>query len=218
MVEFFSLGHVQKSSAVFNMEKLLWLNGAHIRSAPAIRLRDIVVEDFSDYFTEPALQRVRTDLGVKLAGLIQPKVKLIKEMAEQLVPLCTSGVVEVDTSGLKWNKDAGLKAPIQAAVKHVADELAKKVASDRTTSNFHRQGEDQVWGASPSLGDLGLSHTDIDTLLRQISEQHGVKLGDLAQPMRLAVTGRMVSAGLFELLALLPWDLVEVRLRKVGEW
>jgi glutamyl-tRNA synthetase len=219
MVEFFSFDHVQKSSAVFNMEKLLWLNGSHIRSTPTIRLRDIVVEDFSHYFGEESLRRARTDLGVKLAGLIQPKVKVVKEIAEQLVPLCTPGVVEVDTTGLKWNKDPGLKAPIQVAIKHALEELSKKVSTRASSSSEPRSPvEARAWGSSPSLGTLGMSHTDIDAFLRQVGEQHGVKLGDLTQPMRLAVTGRMVSAGLFELLEFLPWDLVEARLRKVEAW
>ena len=61
----------------------------------------------------------------------------------------------------------------------------------------------------------GMDHAAVDAFLRAISEQHGVKLGDLAQPMRLAVTGRMVSAGLFDVMAILPWDVVEARLRKV---
>jgi hypothetical protein len=33
--------------------------------------------------------------------------------------------------------------------------------------------------------------------------------------MRLVMTGKLVSAGLFELLATLPWDVVEPRLAKV---
>ena len=43
--------------------------------------------------------------------------------------------------------------------------------------------------------------------------KHGVKLGDLTQPMRLTVTGRAQSAaGLFDLLPLLPWKVIEARL------
>lgn len=214
MIQFFSFDHIQKSSAVFNVEKLLWLNGSHIRSTSAERLRNIVLEDFGHHFGSEALERVRTGLGVKLTGLIQAKVKLVKELAEQLVPLCTPGVIEVDTSGLKWQKDPNLKLATQAAVKHAVDQLAKKVEAG-TGAAVNRSGDDQCWGSAPSLENLGMSAADVDAFLRQIGEQHGVKLGDLVQPMRLTVTGRLVSAGLFELMALLPWDLLEARLRKV---
>jgi glutamyl-tRNA synthetase len=212
MVEYFSFDHVQKSSAVFNTEKLLWLNGAHIRSTSAERLLKIAVEDYSHHFSPPALKRAQTTLGIQLAGLIQPKVKLLPELVEQLVPLCTAGVVEVDPSGLKWEKDPNLKTVIKACVKHAVEALDKKM---KDLPRSVRTGNDAVWGNSPTLLDAGMSHQEIDLFLRQISEQHGVKLGDLAQPIRLTITGRLVSAGLFELLSLLPWDVVQPRLQRV---
>ncbi len=220
MIQFFSFDHVQKSSAVFNTEKLLWLNGEHIRKASPERLAQIVLDDYPHLFSEEALTRARTSLGVQIAALIQPKVKLVKELADQMVPLCTPGVIEVDPSGLKWNKDPNLKAATQAAVKHCLHLLNARVseASASSHSSESRSAQDrEVWGSCPSLGQLGMGPTEVDAFLRQIGEQHGIKLGDLAQPMRLVVTGRLVSAGLFELLSLLPWDLVESRLSKVEQ-
>jgi glutamyl-tRNA synthetase len=60
-----------------------------------------------------------------------------------------------------------------------------------------------------------MTPADIDAYFRQLGVEHGLKLGDLAQPVRLAVTGRLVSAGLFEVLSLLPWPTVEARLRRI---
>ena len=42
MIKFFDFDHVQKSSAVFNVEKLNWLNGVHIRKATPERMLGIV--------------------------------------------------------------------------------------------------------------------------------------------------------------------------------
>ncbi len=212
MIQFFSFDHVQKSSAVFNLEKLLWLNGAQIRLATPERLLQVVVEDDSNRFSASALERAQTKIGLGMIRLIQPKVKLMKEMAEQLVPLCTPGPVEVSTQGLKWEKDPQLKAITKTAVSWILQKLGKKIAD---SPRVLRTGQDGVWGDFPSLGDSGMSHTEVDAFLRQVGEQHGVKLGDLAQPMRLVVTGRLVSAGLFELMALMPWDVVESRLQKI---
>ncbi len=214
MIKYFSFDHVQKSSAVFNAEKLLWLSGEHIRKADSKRLAGIVAEDFADYFKAPArIDRVQTDLGAKLVSFIQAKVKTVKEIAEQVVPLCTPGAIEVDASGLKWQKDANLKAPLQSAVKEATAYFAGKIASAPAVK---RSGADAAWGSSPALADAGVSPQDIDAYLRQVGEKHGVKLGDLAQPMRLTVTGRLVSAGLFELLSVMPWDMIEPRLAKVA--
>lgn len=210
LIQYFSFDNCQKSSAVFNMEKLLWLNGAHIRNAKPARLQGIVAEDYADFFSAPALTRAKSPLAAQLVALIQPKVKLMKEMAEQLVPLCTPGAVEVDRgAGLKWDKDANLKTATQAAIRTIIDGLDPKF---KGLAPRERSGADAVWGNVPSLGDIGMSHADVDAYLRQVSEQHGVKLGDLAQPMRLTVTGRLVSAGLFDLMAILPWDVIKPRL------
>jgi glutamyl-tRNA synthetase len=216
LIKFFDFDHVQVAPAVFNTEKLVWLNGQHIRAAKPERLLGIATDDYSECFSPVALERARTQLGVKLVSLIQPKVKYTKEIAEQLVPLCTPGVVEVDPSELKWNKDSNLKAASKAAVANATEQLAKKVISSGQ-GDFTRPGQDSVWGSAPSLGEIGMSHTDIDAFLRQIGDQHGVKLGDLVQPIRLTVTGRMVSASVFDLMAVLPWNVVEPRLRKVAE-
>jgi glutamyl-tRNA synthetase len=212
MIQYFSFDHVQKSSGVFNMEKLLWLNGSHIRAASSDRLVEIVTDDYSNHFSPAAIERARTTLGSQLVSLIQQKVKLLPELVEQLVPLCTPGVVEVDPTGLKWEKDPNLKVAIKAAVKHAIELFEKKLEAAPATQ---RSGKDVAWGSSHSLADAGIGHTDVDAILRQVSEQHGVKLGDLAQPVRLTVTGRLVSAGLFELISILPWDVVQPRLKKV---
>jgi glutamyl-tRNA synthetase len=203
LIDFFSFDHVQKSSAVFNVEKLLWLNGAHIRGVAPERLAKIVIEDFGDHFagSPQALACASSPLGAQLIALIQPKVKTLKELAEQLAPLCALGVVDVDASALKWNKDPALKTATQAAVAQVVNDLSAKMAGK----------------SAQNLSVIGMNHEAVDAYLRQIGEQHGVKLGDLTQPMRLLVTGRMVSAGLFDLMAILPWEQVEARLRRVAE-
>ncbi len=212
MVQYFSFDHVQKASAVFNFEKLLWLNGSHIRATKPERLLLVCIEDFADFFSEEALARVKTKLGLELITLIQPKVKTVKELAQQLVPLCTVGSLEVDPSELSWNKDPSMKVATKAAVKHMVEDLNKRGSEIIFKS---RDPVDRVWGRIPSLRDQGMGHTDVDTYLRQVASTHGIKLGDFAQPIRLVLTGRMASAGLFELLSILPWDTVEARLKKI---
>lgn len=46
-------------------------------------------------------------------------------------------------------------------------------------------------------------HDHLEPATREIAEQHGVKLGKLAQPLRAALTGRTTSPGIFDVLALL---------------
>jgi glutamyl-tRNA synthetase len=205
MIRAFSFDHVQVSSAVFNVEKLQWLNGSHIRQSTPGRLARIVAEDFGDFFTSvggaPALGRVTGPLGEKLVAVHQQKVKTIKELADQLVPLCLSGAIEFDPSLIKWGKDPATAKPVlKSAIAHAVREFSAKMAA--------RPG-------AVALEDLGMAHGDIDGACKVICEQHGVKLGEFVGPMRVALTGRTVSASVFDLLALLPWKDVEARLQKL---
>jgi glutamyl-tRNA synthetase len=46
----------------------------------------------------------------------------------------------------------------------------------------------------------------LEAAIREVAEASGVKLGKLAQPLRAALTGRMTSPGIFDVLALLGRD------------
>jgi glutamyl-tRNA synthetase len=57
----------------------------------------------------------------------------------------------------------------------------------------------------------------LEHALRQLAEQRGVKAGTLIHATRIAMTGRMVSPGLFEMLVLLGRDRVLSRLKALSE-
>jgi glutamyl-tRNA synthetase len=45
-----------------------------------------------------------------------------------------------------------------------------------------------------------------ESVVRKFAEQHGLKLGQAAQPLRAALTGRVTSPGIFDVLAVLGRD------------
>ena len=47
------------------------------------------------------------------------------------------------------------------------------------------------------------SEENIETLVREFSKSHKIKLKDIAQPMRIALSGSNVSPGLFLILTVL---------------
>ena len=57
----------------------------------------------------------------------------------------------------------------------------------------------------------------LEQILRQLAEQRGVKAGALIHATRIAMTGRMVSPGLFEMLILLGRDRVLARLKRLTQ-
>ena len=75
-------------------------------------------------------------------------------------------------------------------------------------------------GITPAFGSI-MTRTIIDIphaeVLREVMagiEEEGLKLGQLAQPVRVALTGRAASPGLFEVMEVLGRDRTLFRLRK----
>ncbi|MDP1026117.1 glutamate--tRNA ligase [Sphingomonas sp. KR1UV-12] len=58
-----------------------------------------------------------------------------------------------------------------------------------------------VHAALDALADWDTEH--LEGAVRQVAEERGVKLGQVAQPLRVALTGRKTSPGIFDVLALL---------------
>lgn len=194
MIELFNFKNVQVSGAVFNEEKLTWLAGEHMKRASDSRLQKELVPHMSDVAPQ-VLESLNSDYAVHLISHLKLKTKLLKELAEQLMPLLQSGPVEVDASTLKWNKDPVLKAKIKEAIRRLIQEGDEKAQQK-----------------------VALDHASVDAWLRMLCERHGIKLGDFTQPIRLFVTGMPVSAiGLFDLLTLMPWEEVSLRLKKCLE-
>src|SRR5690606_11818567 len=125
----------------------LWINGEHLKKVDPARIAEIIQEDFDDHFSKEALARVNTPAGLRLLSMIVPKVKLIKEVVIQLVPLCTPGAVEVETGSLKWNQKPDLRPVLLAAIKSVREGLESR----RVSSELKVEAGDSVWGKEASL-------------------------------------------------------------------
>ena len=195
MISLFDFEHVQISGAVFNVEKLMWIEGEHMKKADPNRLLSILKSDFKDKFSEGSFALLDGSFAKTLLPHVQQKVKLVKELAEQLHPLLEPGVQSVDASTLKWNKDPNQKEKIKEAIKQVRVHIEEKM----------------VGKTHPS--EAGFDHASVDALLRSTAEAFGLKLGDLTAPMRLFVTGQAVSAvGLFDLIPAMPWKTTSARL------
>jgi glutamyl-tRNA synthetase len=89
-----------------------------------------------------------------------------------------------------------------AAAKHLTDEVRPLLVE--LADNLDRE----------PAGDAAA----IETRFRALAEQRGVKAAGLIHATRVSVTGRTVSAGLFDLLALLGRDRVSRRLRRAATY
>jgi glutamyl-tRNA synthetase len=58
------------------------------------------------------------------------------------------------------------------------------------------------------------TETDLEDAFRDVMEQTGLKMGKIAQPMRVALTGKTTSPGIFEIVEILGKERVVSRLKK----
>jgi glutamyl-tRNA synthetase len=192
MIQAFDFEHVQVAGAVFNPEKLLWINGEHIKKASPERLLAILKEDFKFTYSGVSDTYVHS-----LITHLQPKIKLLKELPDQLKTLCVPGAVKVDASDLKWNKVLPQKVKIKEAIQELLKDCSAMIAKH----------------GKPTLGECGIGHDEINAKMHDLGEKYGLKLGEFTSPMRLFVTGQAnCNIGLFDLLPIMPWESVAARL------
>jgi len=61
------------------------------------------------------------------------------------------------------------------------------------------------------------SKETLEHMLHDLIQRQGVKMGKVAQPLRVALTGRTVSPGIYEVMALLGKDRTIQRIRAAVE-
>jgi glutamyl-tRNA synthetase len=170
LIEHFSLERVSRSPAVFDEQKLRWMNGHYIRElSPTelaerlrawMRLRDLPGVD------DPRLEQA--------SAAAQEKAQTLAELYD----LIRFAFLPLEFDPAAWDKV-----------------MAKDGARDK------------LQRARAALADAEpFDEQHVETALRTVAEELDSKPGALFQPIRVAVTGRTVSVGIFETLALLGKD------------
>ena len=175
LIEAFDLDGVGKSAAVFDTAKLEWLNGLYVAELPREEFAATARDALKTAgLWDDAYEDARRDWFLEVLGLIQPRVKTLAALpAEGRFFFQASDELDYDAEGVK--KHLGADA-IVAALRALALRWA-------------------------TLRDW--THGPLESELRRVAEESGLAGGKLIHPVRLAVTGRTASPGLFEVVALL---------------
>jgi glutamyl-tRNA synthetase len=172
-VQWFDLGHVARSPAQFNPEKLAWLNQQYLKGADGARLASLVT---------PELRRRGAQLGAGPA--LEKVVHLVKERAASIPQLADEAMlfyeVEVNPGTPDWDEAAqkGLRT------------LKARLAS-------------APWQRA-ALGET----------LKDVAKSSGLKMPQLAMPLRRIVTGRTQTPSIDAVLELLGRETVLQRLSR----
>lgn len=133
--KFFSLDHIGKANAVFNIDKLNWLSGQYMRDSKPDVLRNYVQKYFSDRLIfEENVDEARLEKAIQI---IQGKVKNINELIDQIHVLFgpdptyhPAKLKEEDRT--KYRKMLNDLVPVIAASSFTKDDLDKRVREEAT--------------------------------------------------------------------------------------
>jgi len=181
LVEKFSLENVGKSAAVFNTDKLLWLNGVYIRQESPETLADLLLP----FLEQKGLQPRSRPWLVEVVKPLKERSKTLAEMVEAAEFFFRSDFA-VEEKAAKQHLVPAIKEPVQML-------MAKMEAA-------------------PELDEKAL-----EEMFKEIVEARGIKLGALAQAVRVALTGKSVSPGIYEVLKIVGKEEALKRIRTALE-
>jgi glutamyl-tRNA synthetase len=181
--QYFDLPAVNKSPAVWDNEKLLWVNAEHIKAKTPEELLPVFADTAGACLVEAADAFPDRPANWQQA-LIEGQQERSKTMVE-MVEKSMYALVETPEFDAKAKKKF-LRPVVLAPMKDLRDKLA-------TLSD---------WPAE----------SDVEPLFQEVLEAHELKMVKLAQPVRVALTGTSVSPGIYTVVAQLGKELTLARM------
>ena len=83
MIKFFTLDHVGKKGAIFDQQKLDWINGVYMRNTPDQELLDIILKDVCATLLSD-LPRWHQNTILLLINIYKQRAKTLKELVEDI--------------------------------------------------------------------------------------------------------------------------------------
>ncbi|MBI3586535.1 MAG: glutamate--tRNA ligase [Ignavibacteriales bacterium] len=175
LVKEFSLERVGKSGAVFNIEKLNWLNAQHLRKKPIAELLGMVKE-----YLSPSVGLVQSSLSNKhfddayvlqIIGAMRERALFVKDLIENC-PYFFEPPTEYDPA------------------------IVKKRWKEQTPDHMRKLIEEFKLLEGPKK-------EDYEAALHRVAGALGVSNGELIHALRLAVSGMGIGPGLYDIVFIL---------------
>jgi len=173
LVAAFDPARILKKSAVFDAEKLSWLNGRHLADRASVELLDDVRRRLSTVgAVDP--DRLRDDQHMtRVIDLLKSRARTLEGLARQAEPFVSDQVrPEADAVAKHWAKDP----------ETTAERLAR---------------------LSDALSDCDWTAGELESIVRATAADLSVGAGKLIHPLRVALTGKSASPGIFDVLVVL---------------
>jgi len=199
LINDFSIEKIQKAGAIFNIEKLDWINGYYIRKKSIKELTDLLIpyleragliekRSFTSYLIKATGEEFGRDKLEMIISLYHERLKKLSEIIE-LVDLFFVSDLSYERELLQWK---------QMTKEELIDSLrtAIKILNDITDKDFVKE--------------------KLEAALMPVAEKMPNR-GNLLWPLRVALTGKKNSAGPMEVAEALGKEKTLKRLEKAIE-
>ena len=187
--EKFSLERCAKSAAIFDLQKLLWMNGEYIRKMKPDELTTealpfIIKENLVQGDTDEEVRQWVENVLTEAISLEQEKIKLLKD-----IPYLISYMLKEDLENEDYEEEVKEKVLKVSGVKQILSDCRDRLVK---------------------LEDF--SEEKIEKEVRSYAKESDKKTGKVFHPIRVAVSGRTRGPGLFALLSFLGKERVLKRI------
>ena len=190
LVERFDIADVHKGGAVFDRERLEWMNGQWIRRLEPDELIDRLRPFLEADKVAGRIERIPTDEELRA---------LLPVIQERLPTLDAIG----DLVGFLWVSDV--------------DVDPATLVPKRWDASTTREGLTAARDTIDAVGDVSFEADELEPPLRALAQERGWKAGDLFMAIRVAVTGRTATPPLFDTLVALGRERVLARIDRALE-
>jgi glutamyl-tRNA synthetase len=178
MIELFSPDGLQRKAAIFDTQKLEWMNGQHLSLIPLEELEPRVTPALvAAGLTSEAELKSRSGWYHELLNLLRVRARTIDDIVRQAGPYFLDEIAyDPEAVAKQWKNPDEARSLLSATLAALAG------APDWTLEA-------------------------LENVLRTLAEARGIGAGKIFQPLRVALTGLTVSPGIFEVLVLMGRDL-----------
>jgi glutamyl-tRNA synthetase len=175
LVRRFSLDGINRKGSVFDPEKLEWLNGHYLHRTPAEELQPLVTDRLAAAgLALPDVLAPRREWFHRLLDLLKVRSRTLEELVTLARPFLLDDIEpEPDAVRKHWAK------------------------RPRDVAEYLRGARERL-----AVADRWDEET-LEAAIRGLANELGIGAGKLIHPVRVAVTGTVASAGIFEVLVLL---------------
>lgn len=183
LIREFSLKRINKTPAVFDLQKLLWMNGKYLAQKSVDELLPYVEAWLKEQNLSP--EYLKDERFRYLIKLLQIRAKTVNELTKQLT-FYFNDPQEYEEKGVK---------------KFFAKENSLQILTELYT--LFEQQPDRFFD----------NLTEIEQAVRDLAQKMGLSAGKIIHPLRLALTGSTSSPGIFEIIYILGQKKVLNRLK-----